>query len=80
MDSDPRQDATTIITEICERVERACRYSKLGDEETNTEAMLDRDVVLRLYSYYKTCGNNNVEAGRLARVQAIKIILSEIFA
>jgi len=80
MDDDPREKAEEIIVSLCDRVERVCRYSSLSDDEVNESSMTDREIVLKLYEYYKNKGNDEKEAGRLARVQAIRLIWNEMFA
>jgi len=80
MDDDPRDRAEEMIVALCNRVERVCRYSSLNDEEVDESSMTDREIVLKLYEYYKDKGNNEEEAGRLARVQAIRLIWNEMFA
>jgi len=70
----------TILNDLCDRIERMCRYSQLRDDEVNDKSMQDRKVVEGLYLYHKKFGRPQWEVERLARRDAIKLILVEAFS
>ena len=79
-DMDPRREANQIVMDLCFRVERMCRYSPLDDEEVADQSMKDRNVVASLYSFYRDKGEDQETAARIARANAVRLILNEVFA
>ena len=69
-----------VITNLCRRIERMCRYSLLEKEEVNKESMKDRNIVLGLYKFYINRGEDKSVSEEKARVSAIRLILNEAFS
>jgi len=79
-DIDPRVAANRIVDDICRRIERISRYAPLDDEEIDKNSMKDREIVANLYMFFIGNGNTKEESEKAARVNAIKLVLNEIFA
>jgi len=77
---DPRRRANKIVMDLCYRIERMCRYSALGDKEVDDQSMTDRKTVEGLYVFYRKNGNDENSAARQARVNAIRLVLNEVFS
>lgn len=73
-------DNDKIIEDLCCRLEMACRYSPLDQEEISEQSMNDRRIIEGLYYYYRNKAKDLKAAERMAKVQAIKLILSEAFS
>jgi len=77
---DPKEQAREMVMDICCRIERMCRYSPLDDKEVGDESIKDRTIVAGLYRLYRNKGESEKAAGKLARINAIRLVLNEVFA
>lgn len=75
----PDGESEKLLTELCARIERVCRYSPLNDDEVDEESMDDRQTVEDLYYTYKMGGYDQDIAARKARADTIRLIMNEIF-
>lgn len=73
-------DANKIIMDMCFRIERMCRYSPLDDQEVDKLSMYDRTIVSGLYRFYRNKGDDEETSARKARVNGIRLVLSEMFS
>lgn len=77
---DPSKRANKIVTDLCFRIERMCRYSPLDDKEVDDQSMTDRKIVEGLYVFYRKNGSEEDSAARQARINAIRLVLNEVFS
>jgi hypothetical protein len=69
-----------IVMDLCSRIEQACRYSPLDDQEVEEQSFNDRTIVAGLYIFYRQKGDTEEVAGRRARTSTIRLILNEVFS
>jgi hypothetical protein len=79
-DLEKGSEAYKILTDLCDRIERMCRYSPLDEKEVEDQSMKDRDIILGLYRFHKSKGEKPDIAARKARVGAIRLVLNEVFS
>ena len=82
VDKDQRNEAETykIITDLCCRIERMCRYSPLDNKECDEQSINDRNIVAGIYKFYRDQGDDEDVAAKKARANAIRLILNEAFS
>jgi len=78
--AEEKRNNDKFIDDLCCRLEMACRYSPLDQEEISEQSMNDRRIIEGLYYYYRDKGKDPKTAERVAKVQAIKLILNEAFS
>lgn len=69
-----------IIMNLCSRIERMCRYAPLDDKEVGEQSARDRGIIEGLYVFYRNKGEEEDMAGRMARINAIRLILAEVLS
>ena len=72
--------AEKLIMDLCFRIERMCRYSSLDEQETQGDAMDDRNIVAGLYVFYRNEGDNEEQSAKKARANAIRLVLRDVFS
>jgi hypothetical protein len=80
MDEKSGKEADRVLTDLCNRIERMCRYSSLDGKEMEDQSIKDRDIILGIYRFHRTKGDEPDIAARQARVDAIRLILNEVFS
>ncbi len=72
--------AENLIMDLCFRIERMCRYAPLDAQETQGDAMDDRQIVSGLYIFYRNEGDDEEQSAKKARANAIRLVLSDAFS
>lgn len=68
------------VMDLCSRIERMCRYAPLDDQEVVEQSIRDRGIVEGLYVFYRNKGRDENVAARMARVNAIRLLLAEVLS